>query len=127
MYDMNIRGDIYMNNDTYEYHTVIVIRTVILYRELSSSPNDLHGRVMDKCCAAAEAGCSSRSSFNVPDISPSSSTGNRASCIMDILCNANANMPYKLGSELDSISSNIVSGKCGNWLLKDDDEECVMS
>ena len=127
MYDMNIRGDIYMNNDTYEYHTVIVIRTVILYRELSSSPNDLHGRVMDKCCAAAEAGCSSRSSFNVPDISPSSSTGNDASCIMDILCNANANMPYKLGSELDSISSNIVNGECGNWLLEDDDEECVMS
>ena len=127
MYDMNIRGDIYMNNDTYEYHTVIVIRTVILYRELSSSPNDLHGRVMDKCCAAAEAGCSSRSSFNVPDISPSSSTGNDASCIMDILCNANANMPYKLGSELDSISSNIVSGECGIWLLEDDDEECVMS
>ena len=104
-----------------------MIRTVILYRELSSSPNDLHGRVMDKCCAAAEAGCSSRSSFNVPDISPSSSTGNDASCIMDILCNANANMPYKLGSELDSISSNIVSGECGKLLLEDDDEECVMS
>ena len=60
-------------------------------------------------------------------ISPSSSTGNDVSCIMDILCNANANMPYKLGSELDSISSNIVSGECGNWLLEDDDEECVMS
>lgn len=113
-----------MHNDRYEYHTVIVIRTVILYRELSSSPNDLHGRVMDKCCAAAD--CSSRSSLNVSDISPSSSTGNDASCIMDILCNANANMPYKLGSELDSISSNIVSGECGNWLLEYDDE-CVMS
>ena len=85
----------------------------MLYRELSSSPNDLHGRVMDKCCAAAEAGCSSRSSFN-DDISPSSSTGNDASCIMDILCNANANMPYKLGSELDSISSNIAPSTSNN-------------
>ncbi len=46
-----------------------------------------------------------------------------SSSTMGTLCNANANMPYNDGMDLESINSKIVMG----FVMSDDDDLCVIS